>query len=348
MKTHHWFLVLAVAAIAWVMVRGGEEKFSSASYNYDRVAVSQGLTAQAQALNLEKDLDVALLPDIGKQVIREAAQKGLREQPFLEFAIREVGNRVREISTIDLNGDDIVDPILVKPEPEEGEKYVLLSLQVPAPNAYPLPDAGNSAAWKKVETVEVATMSIALDQDALTVEAQGNRHVYPNAGGNRYVSHDRTSSFLQMYVAMRMTQWMFFPRYYGFWGAGYGYGMYRPMAVPVRAGRRAGAINNRGYRSSSAQRSSAVRTRSGGAPTSRYSRAYSSSPPRSLSQVRSSASFRRRQAGVARSGGFGQGRSSARASSRSFGSSRAVRSSGGFGRGFGRSSFGGGGSRFGK
>ena len=57
--------------------------------------------------------------------------------------------------------------------------------------------------------------------------------LYPNSAGNHYVAHDRSPSFLQMYVTMRMVNWMFFPRMYGFYGAGYGYGFYRPMGVPV-------------------------------------------------------------------------------------------------------------------
>ncbi|MCZ6628900.1 MAG: hypothetical protein O7E56_11820 [SAR324 cluster bacterium] len=346
MKSHHWFLIIAVGVVVYVLTRGGDEQFAATSrIDYDRLAVSQGMTSEASALDLAKDLDIALLPDIGKQVIREAAQRGLQKQAFVEHVIQEVGNRVREISTIDLNNDGTVDPVLIKPEAVEGEQYMLLSLRVPAPKSYPLPAASDTAAWKKVETLEVATMTVALNNKELTVQAQGNQHVYPNSSGNHYVAHDRSASFLQMYIGMRMMSWMFFPRYYGFWGPGYGYGMYRPMGVPMAMGRRGGMISSRGYSSSSASRSSAVRSRSGATPRSQYSRTYSSKAPKSLSQVRSSRSFQRRSSTGTRGGGFG--RSATRSSSRSFSRSTS-RSSGGFGRGFGRSSFGGGGFRFGK
>ncbi len=355
MKTYHWFLIIAVVVISYVVLQGGEEKYRSAAprLDYDRLAVTQGLTAEAAALDLQKDLDISLLPELGKQVIREAAQKGLQKQAFLEYTIREVGNRVREISTIDLNGDDVVDPVLVKPEPIEGEQYVLLSLRVPAPKAYPLPPASDSAAWKKVETLEVATMTVALNKEQLTVQAQGNQHVYPGAGGRNYTAYDRTPSFLQMYFTMRMAQWMFFPRYYGFYGAGFGYGMYRPMAVPMAVGRRAGAVSSRGYSSSRGSSTSAIRSRSGAAPQSRYSQVYSKQAPKSLSQVRSSRSFQRRTGTAGRAGGFGRsgataGRATTAGRSRGFGTRSAGRGFGGFGRGFGRSSFGGGGMRFGK
>ncbi len=360
MKAHHWFLIIAIVVILWVLLRGGEERFAappSARIDYDRLAVSQGITAGAAALNLQENLDVSLLPDLGRKVIRDAAQQGLREQRFLEFVLREVSNRVREISTIDLNGDDIVDPILVKPEPKEGE-YVLLSIRVPAAQAYPLPSESDTAAWKKVETLEVATMTVTLDKEQLTVQARGNQHVYPNQAGNHYVSHDRSPNFLQMYFAMRMTQMMFYPRFYGFYGAGFGYGGYRPVGVPVARTRRAGAIGSRGYSSASATRSSAIRTRTGGTPTSQYGRQFSKQPPRSLSQLRSSASFQRRQAANVRSGGFGRGGRSAGTVTRSargggfsrggFSTSRRITGGSGFGRGFSRGSFGGGGGRFGK
>lgn len=348
--TSKWFLIIALVVIVYVIVRGGDDKFASSSsqLNYDRMAVSQGMTAAASDLDLEKDLDVSLLPDIGKQVIREAAQRGLQKQAFLENVVQEVGNRVRQISTIDLNDDGKVDPILVKPEPVEGEQYILLSLRVPAPAAYPLPAAGDTSGWKKVEQLEVATMTVAFDEKALTVQAQGNKHVYPNSGGNQYVAHDRTSSFLQMYIGMRMMQWMFYPRYYGFYGPGYGYGMYRPMGVAAVRSSRGAAVSR--YSSSSASRSSAIRSRSGAAPTSQYSRTYSKQSPKSLNQVRSNRSFQRRQAAATRSGGFGRStsRGSTAARSRSFAPRASGSRFGGFGRGFGRSSFGGGGFRFGK
>ena len=350
MKSYHWFLIIALVVIIYVYTRGGDEKYASARLDYSGVAVSQGMTAQAAELDLAKDLNVSLLPDIGKQVIREAAQKGLQKQAFLEYTVQEVGNRVREISTIDLNSDGTVDPVLVKPEAVKGEQYMLLSLRVPAPGAYPLPSAGDTAAWKKVEQLEVATMTVALDEKALTVQAQGNRHVYPNDGGRHYTAHDHTSSFLQMYIGMRMMQWMFFPRYYGFYGPGYGYGMYRPMGVPMAMRNRGTAMSRRGYASSSGSRSSAIRSRSGAAPSSQYSRTYSNRAPTSLNQVRSSRSFQRRQAATSRSDGFGRagGRGTTPARSRGFAPRTSSRGFGGFGRGSGRSSFGGGGFRFGK
>jgi len=347
MKNSHWFLIIAVVALGYVFLKGGDEKFSGAQIDYDRLAVSQGLSQQAVDLNLEKDLDVSLLPGIGKQVIREAAQKGLKEQAFLEYAINEVGNRVREISTIDLNGDDVVDPILVKPEPQEGEQYALLSLRVPAHDAYPLPSAGDGEAWKKVETLEVATMSIALNDEALTVQAQGNQHVYPNSAGQTHVVRDSTPSFMSMYFTMRMMDWMFFPPMFGFWGPGYGYGGYRQMGVGNVASQREARASNRGYEKSARTNTSAIRSRSGSAPTSQYSRAYASKPPRSLNQLKSSASFQRRQAASTGSGGFGRQKS--QMGSRSgFSNQRKASGFGGFGRGASRSGFGGGGLRFGK
>ena len=85
MKMQNWFLVIAVVAILWVIFRGGDDRYAGRrSLDYDRLAVSQGLTAEAAQLDLAQDLDVALLPEIGKQAIRDAAQQGLREQGLLQ------------------------------------------------------------------------------------------------------------------------------------------------------------------------------------------------------------------------------------------------------------------------
>ena len=308
MKIHHWFIIFGILALWYVLQRGGEERFvaSRAPLDYDQLAVSQGLSADAAALNLQDDLDVSLLPALGRDIIRDAAQQGLREQAFLSYVVQETSNRVREISTIDLNGDDVVDPVLVKPEPAPDEQFVLLSIQVPAPGAYPLPAAGDAAAWGKVETLEVATMSVALSQEALTVQASPNQHLYPAQAGQLYAARDTAPSFMQMYFTMRMLDWMFMPRMYGFWGPGYGYGMYRPTTVPQAASSRAGTIGRRGYGRASAGSTSAIRTAGGAAPTSSYGRLYSRTPPKALRDLRSSAGFQQRQAGRLASGGFGR------------------------------------------
>ncbi|HEX9841893.1 MAG TPA: hypothetical protein VGC20_04045 [bacterium] len=313
MKSSTWFLVFAVALIGYVIWQGGQRRFAeparaARSLDYDTVAVSQGMTAEAQALNLQDDLDVSLLPEIGKQAFRDAAQRGLRDQAFLEAVLREVSDRVHEISTIDLNGDDTADPILVRPEPSEQEQYVLLSLQVPAPGAYPLPAATDAQAWKQVQTVEVATLTVSLNQQELAVQAAGNQYAYPDSYQQNYTAYDRTPSFLQTYFAIRMLDWMFFPSYWGFWGPGWGYGFYRPLGVPAVLNDRAATVSSRGYQRTTPSPTGGVRGRSGAVPTSRYQRAYSSQPPRALSQLQASRRFgRRTPGGAVASGGFGRG-----------------------------------------
>ena len=355
MQSHQWFLVIAIVALGYVFMQGGTQRFAqppppasvnAGSFNLNTVAVSDGMTQGALELDLSKDLDVALLPEIGKKAIRSAAQQGLKEQAFLEQVLKEVSNGVRSISTIDLNGDDVVDPLLVRPEPGGEEQYLLLALHVPTTEAYPLPDATDAEAWKSVETFEVATMTVSLSAEALTVQAQGNEHLYGAAGQQHYVARDSSSSFMQTYLAISMAQWMFAPRMYGGYGMGYGYGGYSPMAVGTVGAQRGGAIQSQGLTRAPGQASSAVRTRAGSAPASRYQRAYTGSAPRSLSQLKSSSSFQRRNtANLTRSGGFGRSsgaggstvRSTASRSAPRVSSSRAAaprRSA------FGRSSFG--------
>jgi hypothetical protein len=351
MKPTTWLLIGAIAVLAWLAFRDKDPEPPRATLDYNQFAVSEGLSAEAQELNLSGDLDVALLPDIGRQAIREAAQQGLKEQAFLQFVLREVGNRVRETSTIDLNGDGITDPVMVKPEPQAGEQFVLLSLQVPAPDAYPLPEARDQAAWRKVETIEVATMSVALNPQALTVQAQGNPHVYPPSAQQPHSVLDSVPSFLTMYFAMRMLDWMFLPPMWGWWGPGYGYGGYQPPPVGDQLGRRQETIARRGYERTAPRSEPAIRTRAGSAPTSQYGRLYANQRPQALNQLRSSTAFRAREGAAApRGGGFGrpgtQGRSPAAfsnrlpASPRAFTAPRPFRSriGGGFG-GFGRGGF---------
>jgi hypothetical protein len=349
MKSSTWFLVIAVALVGYVIWSGGERRFAgqrpaapARGLDYDVVAVSQGLSAEARALDLADDLDVALLPEIGKQAIRDAAGRGLREQAFLEAVLRDVSDRVREISTIDLNGDGTTDPVLVRPEPAADEGYVLLSLRVPAPEAYPLPAARDTAAWQAAETVEVATLTVSLNREQLAVEAAGNPQVYPQSGGQHYVAYDRSPGFLETYFAIRMLDWMFFPSYWGFWGPGWGYGAYRPLPVADVRGDRAGTLGTRGYAPGTATDGPVVRGRSGAAPASRYQRAYSRKPPRSLSRLQASRRFAQRQPGDAvRSGGFGRGErvsgAPTAAPSRRYGSARGtVRGFGGYSRGTAR------------
>jgi hypothetical protein len=304
MKPHHWLLIIAIAVIAWFVLRDDEPR--RRALNYDQLAVSEGLTAEAEALDLSDDLDVSLLPDIGRQVIRDATRQGLREQAFLQYVLREVSNRVREISTIDLNGDGVTDPVLVKPEPQEGEQFVLLSIRVPAPDAYPLPEARDTDAWKDVDSVEVATMTVALDPQALTVQAQGNSHLYPNAPQQHYVVQDTVPSFLSMYFAMRMLDWMFFPPMWGFWGPGWGYAYHVPQPVPDTRAARTEALSRGDYQRASPRSTSAIRARGGAAPTSQYSRLYANQRPRALSQLGSSTAFSRRAGGPVAAGGFGR------------------------------------------
>jgi hypothetical protein len=306
MKPVHWLLIAALGVIAWMVLRDGDEAPRSASLNYDQLAVSQGLTSEAQTLNLSDDLDVSLLPDIGKQAVREAAQRGLKEQAFLQQVLRDVSDRVREISTIDLNADGVTDPILVKPEPVQGEQHVLLSIQVPSPDAYPLPEARETAKWKDLDTVEVATLTVALSDQALTVQAQGSPYLYPNAAQQHYVAYDTTPSFLSMYLALRMIDWMFFPPMWGWWGPGWGYGYQVPRPIPDAYSGRQDTLTRRGYETAPGRAESAVRTRAGTAPVSQYSRLYANQTPKAISQLRATTPFRARQPGGASSGGFGR------------------------------------------
>ena len=312
MKPQNLLLIFAGGAIVAALVVGimHRSQPEKPQLNYDTLAVSDGLSAEAQALNLDKDLNVALLPEIGKQVVQEGAKKGLKDQAFLQYMVGETSNRVREISTIDLNQDGTADPILVKPEPVKGEQYVILSIQVPEPKAYPLPPATDQAAWKNVETLEVATMTVALNAQELTVEAQPNQHMYPNSHQNHYVAHDRSAEFLHMYMTLRMMEWMFMPRFYGFYGPGFGYGFYRPMPVAMVATQRQAVTSH--ITPATGSTSPAITGKNGQAPQSQYSRAYAKTPPKSLSALKSSRSFQQRQDATAgsRSGGFGRNTSS--------------------------------------
>jgi hypothetical protein len=338
MKPFHWFIVACIAVVGLAVWWKQPDRDSPARLNYDTVGVSQGLTPQAQALNLDKNLDVSLLPDIARQVIREGAQKGLKEQAFLEYLLREVSTRVGEISTIDLNEDGVADPILVKPEPAQGDKYILLSLRVPDPHAYPLPEGRDAAAWKRVETFEVATLTVSLDEKALTVQAQPDQHLFPSQAGQHYAVNDTAPSFLSMYMTMRMVDWMFMPRMYGFYGPGWGYGYYRPVPVVVVNQNRGGALSQRGYSAAPGSAEPAIRGSGGGAPQSQYGRDYGKTPPKALGELKSSAAFKSRAPGApAAGGGFGRPGGAPSAGSGSFRTApRSLPRGGGFGRGGGR------------
>ena len=75
MKTHHWFLVIAVLVIVYVLMRGGEERYASSAppLNYDRLAVSQGMTAAAPRLAVPIVDETDLFHDPPRSQVRSRA-----------------------------------------------------------------------------------------------------------------------------------------------------------------------------------------------------------------------------------------------------------------------------------
>lgn len=109
--------------------------------------------------------------------------------------IKSVSNRIQEISTIDLNHDDLSDPILVVPENfSEAGEYFQLSIRVPDPaEVTQLPSSTDQEAWKKIATeqsIEVLTTSVVREgKDQMTVQSTPSSQFYPQSVGAPYYQH---------------------------------------------------------------------------------------------------------------------------------------------------------------
>lgn len=347
---------LPVTIIALVLVFLISRGCGSSSMSIDDVGVGVSNRTQAnvggEVLDLTADLDPAQVPEMVKQAYLKGAELKKTDKELLTFVIQELSNTLASVSTIDLNEDNTPDPILVVPE--GNDEQMTFSIRVPDPgkvSTYPdEPQAWQDIAEKKSIEVLSVTVFPRVEGGKLSrfdVEARPSRQLYERSHHNHYHGSFSSGFFTGMLVNR-----LFFSPWYGGW---YGPGFYGRIGYynsgyygRTYGGRDVSQVRStRTTYSRSKTGSSAMRTSSGKSVNSSLSNQRSTS----VSNYKSSAINKRDSSRVKKASGFGGGTTSSKKSS-GWGSSSKAKSSSGWGsswgRSSGRSSWGGGGSRFGK
>jgi hypothetical protein len=313
------------------------------SYQDVGVGVGQYSTAQlnGEQLDLTADLDPAQVPEIIKSSYLDGAKLKKEGKELLSFVIQDASQKLASISTIDLNKNNVPDPILLVPEGDE--ERMTFSIRVPDPSlvtTYPT----DAAEWQTIadkKAIEVVAVTVfprlvGGKLDRFDVEARPSQQLYETSHRNHY-----QSSFMTGYFTATMMNAMFFNPYRGWYGPGfYGrMGYYSPGYYNSNYGGRT-TQSTRTTRTSTSYKkatasNSAMKTNSGKTVSSSLSNKKSSA----VSSYKSSAIKTRNASAVKKASGFGSSRPAA---------SSKKSSSSSWGRSSGRSSWGGGGSRGGK
>lgn len=315
---------------------GGNEM----SYHHVGVGVSSSTIAylQGEKLDLSSELDPSQIPEIVKMAYLESAELKKEGKDQLAFVIQRVSQKISDISSIDLDQNQIPDPILVVPEGDK--EQMTFSIRVPDPQQVKTyPNDPNS--WQNIaesKSIEVLSVSViprlkGEQVERMDVEARPNEQVYEN-----HHHHHYHSSFMHNYFTFRLLESLFFNPFYGGW---YGPGFYARTGY-YSNGYYQDHYSNRSVQQTKVSRKSYARspasttpltTNTGKTVSSKLSNQKSSS----VSSFKSSA-IQKRNSSLAARKATGFGKTSSSKSSSSF-----------WGRSPSRSSWGGGGSRsFGK
>lgn len=328
----------------WIFWGGNKQNTGSFTFQPRRSIVGIGNTLNADAIerlgvDLTENLDPKLIPSLVEQAMKETVQSGVREQEFVQTLVTRVSNKIRDISTIDLNNDGIADPILVVPQNiSEGAEHLQLSIRVPDPaEVATLPEGGDQDAWLEIaetKSVEIMTaVAIKENDQNMVIQSAPNPQVY--SAHPPYYHH--STSLTNVLLTSMMLSWMFSPALYGP-GFGYGYygGPYRTTSAIQQ--NRAGNLSN--LRTARGSSSAAINSKGQSIASNNFKKV----PPKSLNQIKTTQFRARSGQSVSRAGGFGRSSSvrsapSSRSNIRSSFSRR--RSLGSFGRGGVRRGFGG-------
>ena len=337
-------IIVALLGIYWVFF--GEDKQEEprrvASTGNVVIGVSNQLNPEAVAqlgVNLTANLDPQIVPALMSEALKETTQANVSEQDFLRTLSSNISNKIQGVSTIDLNGDGLTDPVLVMPQSEQsGDEYLVFSILVPDPSEVStLPAGSDQAAWLDIaehKSIEVMTASVVKKgEEELAMQAAPNPQMYNSAGAPYppYYSYtpSMTSIFLTSFTASMLANYLFMPRYPMGFGGYYG----SPMAV-------SSVRSNRSRRTSGLSKakgsSTPARTASG---KSVAANKFKPTSTKSLNRVKST-QFKAANRAKTSGSGFGQSKSTRKSSKsvtrptkrRSFGTPTRRRRSFGFGR----------------
>lgn len=224
-----WLIGLLSVFLLWL-----QGCCSSDRYSTDNVGVGvSAMLNEFGELDLEKHLDASKLPSMIEECYKEGLQEKKKGEELQRYVVRALSQKLRQISTVDLNGDGTTDPILVVPEGDE--EQMTYSIRVPNPEEVKeLPkDVKDAGVWediaknKSVELVAVTAVPRTAGQSvkSMEFEARPSSHFYSNP----YYYRSSFTSDLLTYMIVRdlffRPSW-YGPSYYGWYG-----GYYRPYTV---------------------------------------------------------------------------------------------------------------------
>lgn len=326
----------------WIFF-GGDEKAEQSQGNLQSktemqdsskaiVGVSDSLNQEAidrLGVDLTENLDPKLVPPLIEQAMKETAEAGLQGQEFVQAAMSNISNKIKDISSIDLNNDGIADPVLVVPQNiSEGAEHMQLSIRVPDPaEVSSLPSGSDQKAWVDIadnKSIEVMTASaIKQDDQSMTIQSAPNPQVYSGSHPPYYHHYSPLSTML---MTSLMMNWMLAPSFYG---AGLGYGHYGGPARTTSSVSQNRSSTTSNLKSARGSGSAALNSKGQSVAANNFKNV----PPKSLNQIKSTQFRTRNAAGSTRTGGFGNASSSAnsqgtvRPSQRSSNSQKTIRPS---------------------
>ena len=284
---------ILILGIYWVFF--GEEKSQESSVSrYTSQDIPIGISEQLNpeavkklGFDLTENLDPKLIPAITSEALRETTQANVSEESFLPTLVSKISNKIRDVSTIDLNEDGIADPVLVVPQTETGDSdYLVFSILVPDPGEVStFPSRSDNQAWRVIaeqKSIEIMTASVVRSSgNELKMQSTPNPEVYQSAGTPYPPYYGAGYSMSSLFMTSMMMSMIFRPPFIWGGGLGYGYGYGGQMAVST-------VQNRRGVTTSSLRKAdpsySSAKTAGGRSVTSNKFRATSK---KSLNNIKS-------------------------------------------------------------
>ena len=227
--------LVKIALVLFFLTLASVGCISQMGQRYDTGNVGVGVSGIVNSygeIDLHKDLDASKLPDVLKEAYKAGAKQKLKGVELQSFVVRHLSQSIRDISTVDLNGDGTTDPILVIPEGDS--EQMTFSIRVPDPaQVKDYPKLSDASAWQDIGTnkaIELVAIT-AMPQiesgkmKGMNFESRPNSHFYSNS---EYYRSSFTSNLLTYMIVRDLffrPMW-FGPGYYGWYG-----GYYSPYSV---------------------------------------------------------------------------------------------------------------------
>jgi len=249
-STQGILIAILILGLYWIFF-GENKSQESARFNYSSknipIGVSDQLNSEAiekLGIDLTEHLDPKLIPAITSEALRETSLAKVSDEDFLPTLVSKISNKIRDISTIDLNQDGIADHVLIVPQTEKsGAEFLVISILVPDPSQVSvLPSGSDRIAWKDIaenKSIEVMTASVVRDSgDQMTMQSTPNPQMYQSAGAPYSPYYGSGYSMTSLFMTSMMMSMLFRPPYIWGGGFGYGYGYGDPRTVSSVQNRR--------------------------------------------------------------------------------------------------------------